>query len=135
VLVDSSVWIDFMRGEASVEADILTQALERGDPIWLAPPILQEVLQGADSPARFARWERTLGELPLLTEPDQRSLAREAAHLYARCRWQGVTPRSADDCLIALYAARADMPLLHRDRDFVAIAGLDARIKLLPAGR
>jgi len=27
-----------------------------GEPVWLAPPILQEVLQGADSPDRFAGW-------------------------------------------------------------------------------
>jgi len=131
VLVDSSVWIDFLRGDTSPEAALLVRALERADPIWIAPPILQEVLQGADNAARFARWDRTLGELPLVTEPDPRSLAREAANLYARCCWRGVTPRSANDCLITLYAVRADLPLLHRDRDFLAIAALEPRLRLL----
>ena len=131
MLVDSSVWVDFLRGDAFPETDFLVVALERGDPVWIAPPILQEVLQGADTPERFTKWERTLGELPMLAEPDPKSLARDAAYLYARCRWRGVTPRSANDCLIALYAARADMPLLHRDRDFIAIAELEPRVKLL----
>ncbi len=131
MLVDSSVWVAFLRGDAFPETDFLTAALERGDPVWIAPPILQEVLQGADTPERFAKWERTLGELPMLAGSNPRALARDAAYLYARCRWRGVTPRSANDCLIALYAAGADVPLLHRDRDFVAIAELEPRLKLL----
>jgi hypothetical protein len=65
--------------------------------VWLTATILQEVLQGADTPDRFTRWDRVLGELPLVNAPDTRTAARSAAHLYARCRWAGVTPRSAND--------------------------------------
>jgi predicted nucleic acid-binding protein len=131
MLVDSSVWVSFLRGDATVEVAYLRGALSRGHPIWLAPPILQEVLQGADSPERFAKWDRVLGELPLLPEADPRSLARAAAHLYANCRWGEVTPRSATDCLIAAFAIRARVPLLHQDRDFVAIAKIEPALKLL----
>lgn len=131
MLVDSSVWIDFLKGTTNAETQLLTAVLTRGGPVWTAPPILQEVLQGADTPERFARWDRALGELPLLDEPDPRGLARGAARLYARCRWQGITLRSANDCLIALYAARGGVPLLHRDRDFVAIATVEPGLKLL----
>ena len=131
MLVDSSVWIDFLRGSDTPEVRFLRTALEQGAPVWTAPPVLQEVLQGADTAHRFLRWERILGELPLLTVPDARMLARDSAHLYARCRWRGVTPRSANDCLIALYAVRNAVPLLHRDRDFIAIAALEPRLKLL----
>ena len=132
MLVDSSVWIDFLRGGASLETRALLQALRQREPIWIAPPILQEVLQGADTVNRFARWERTLGELPLVSDPDPRALARDAARLYARCRWQGITIRSANDCLIAQYAMRSNLALLHRDRDFNAIAGVEPELKLLP---
>ena len=135
MLVDSSVWVSFLRGDAADEVDLLAGALERSEPVWLAPPILQEVLQGADAPARFARWDRILGELPMLVEPDARATARAAAHLCARCRWAGVTPRSADDCLIAVYAIDAQMPLLHRDRDFVLIAGIEPSLMLMPVER
>lgn len=136
MLVDSSVWIDFLRGDSAAETRHLVDSLKRGDPVWLAPPILQEVLQGADTSARFDKWDRTLGELPLLHEPDQRSLTREAAKLYARCRWQAVTPRSANDCLIATYAIRFALPLLQRGRDFgdfVRIAGIEPRLVLVRA--
>ena len=133
MLVDSSVWIAYLRGDALVEVDPLTEALERGEPVWLAPPILQEVLQGADSPARFTRWDRVLGELPMVVAPDTRQAARNAAHLYARCRWAGVTPRSANDCLIATYAIFARAPLLHRDRDFDLIAGVEPKLMLIAA--
>jgi predicted nucleic acid-binding protein len=131
MLVDSSVWIAYFRGENLPEIKLLTAALEQGKPVWLAPPILQEVLQGADSPDRFARWDRVLGELPMIMAPDAREAARSAAHLYARCRWAGVTPRFANDCLIATHAIIDGMPLLHRDRDFDLIAGVEPKLMLV----
>ena len=121
-----------MRGAGTAEVGLLVAALERSDPVWLSPPILQEVLQGADSPERFRRWDRVLSELPILIAQDVRLEARDAAHLYARCRWAGVTPRSANDCLIAVAAIGARMPILHCDRDFVAIARIEPKLTLLP---
>ena len=131
MLVDSSVWIAYLRGDNLAEVALLSEALERGEPVWLAPPILQEVLQGADSPDRFTRWDRVLGELPMVIALDPREAARSAAHLYARCRWVDVTPRSANDCLIATHAIHASMPLLHRDRDFGLIAGVEPKLMLV----
>lgn len=133
MLVDSSVWIPFLRGDRVVEVEILVQALSRSLPVWLAPPILQEVLQGADRPERFAKWDQILGELPLLVEPNPRVAAREAAQLYARCRWQGIKPRSANDCLIAIHAISNEIPLLHNDRDFELIARVEPRLIFLPS--
>ncbi len=131
MLVDSSVWIDFLRASETAETLLLLDTMRRGDPVWTAPPILQEVLQGAETPQRFAKWDRILGELPMVGESDMRALTRQAAKLYATCRWKGVTPRSANDCLIATYAIRSQMPLLHNDRDFAAIAKIEHRLKLL----
>ena len=131
MLVDSSVWIAYLRGEDLREVEMLIEALERGEPVWLAPPILQEVLQGADSPDRFGRWDRVLGELPMVMAPDAREAARDAARLYARCRWAGVTPRSANDCLIAIHAILGGIPLLHRDRDFGLIASVEPRLVIV----
>ena len=131
MLVDSSVWIAFLRGDNLAEVTLLTEAMEQGKPVWLAPTILQEVLQGADNSDRFTRWDRVLGELPMVIAPDPREAARSAAHLYARCRWAGVTPRSANDCLIATHAIFASMPLLHRDRDFSLIAGVEPKLMLV----
>jgi hypothetical protein len=47
------VWIAYLRGDSLIEVELLTAALEHGESIWLAPPILQEVLQGADGSARL----------------------------------------------------------------------------------
>jgi predicted nucleic acid-binding protein len=134
LLVDSSVWIAYLRGETFAEVELLTEALQQGAPVWLAPPILQEILQGADSPDRFARWNRVLGELPMVIAPDAKEAARSAALLYARCRWAGITPRSANDCLIAVHAILSGMPLLHRDRDFDLIAGVEPKLVLVAVG-
>lgn len=134
MLVDSSVWIDFLRGGRAAETLFLRASLQRGDSVWLAAPILQEVLQRADSRQRFDRWDRELGELPMLQDADVRGLTRAAARLYARCRWQGVTPRNTNECLIAAYAIRSDLPLLHCDRDFNRIAMIEHALKLLRPG-
>jgi predicted nucleic acid-binding protein len=131
MLVDSSVWVAYLRGDNLIEVALLTEALEQGAPVWIVPTILQEVLQGADAPERFTRWDRGLGELPMVTAPDAQEAARGAAHLYARCRWAGVTPRSENDCLIATQAIFARMPLLHRDRDFDLIAGVEPKLMLV----
>jgi len=133
VLVDSSVWIAYMRGDATQEVLLLSATMEAGRAPWMAPPILQEVLQGADRPERLARWERMLGALPMLESADQRATAIHAAGLYARCRWAGYTPRSSTDCLIATYAVEHRLPLLHADRDFTLIAGIEPRLRLLGA--
>ncbi len=133
MIVDSSVWIAYLRGDDVLEVGLLIDALDHGQPLWLTPPILQEVLQGADSPDRFNRWDRVLGELPMVIAPDPREAARAAAHLYARCRWAGVTIRSANDCLIATYAILSAIPLLHRDRDFNLIAKVEPKFMLITA--
>jgi predicted nucleic acid-binding protein len=63
---------------------------------------------------------------------DAHETAREAALLYARCRWQGITIRSPNDCLIAACAIEAGLPLLHADQDFGHIASIEPRLQLLP---
>jgi predicted nucleic acid-binding protein len=133
MLVDSSVWIAYLRGDSLIEVELLTAALEHGESIWLAPPILREVLQGADSSARFNRWNRVLGELPMVIAPSAREAASSAAHLYARCRWEGITPRSANDCLIATHAIFAGVPLLNHDRDFNLITNVEPKLTLVVA--
>jgi predicted nucleic acid-binding protein len=128
------VWIAYLRGDSLIEVERLANALEHGESIWLAPPILQEVLQGADGPDRFNRWDRVLGELPMVIAPDPREAARGAAHLYARCRWAGITLGSANDCLIATHAIFGGVPLLHHDRDFDLIARVEPKLILVAAG-
>jgi len=132
VLVDTTVWIDLLRGHDTPAVATLRRLLAEGQAV-IAPVILQEVLQGASSPASLQRLREHFQSLPLVA-PVAGGLTHAAAgELYARCRWQGITPRSPHDCLIAQLAIEHDLPLLHDDRDFDALARVDPRLRLLPA--
>jgi len=109
----------------------LREALVRREPVWLPDVVLQELLQGARSPADFVRLELQLERLPRPSDPPARDLARDAALLYARCRWRGLTIRSPNDCLVAACAIAAGMPLLAHDRDFVSIAAVEPTLVLM----
>jgi predicted nucleic acid-binding protein len=50
----------------------------------------------------------------------------KAVDLYGQARRRGLTVRSSVDCLIAACAIRHDLELLHRDRDFPALAKVSA---------
>ena len=83
-------------------------------------PVILEVMAGA----RRGLEDRVLR---LLSEHDYEPVAArvdwlDAAAMYRACRRQGVTVRSTVDCLIAAVAIRRDIPVLHLDRDFGAIA-------------
>jgi len=129
VLVDTTVWIDWLRGLPTAPVARLKALLDDGAAA-LAPVVLQELLQGAANPAALRTLQRRFSALPMLMPADHLALHAEAGALYARCRWAGVTPRSPHDCLIAALAIERRAPLLHDDRDFVALASVDARLKL-----
>ena len=92
---------------------------------------LMHVLPGARNASALLQLERALLTFPRFVPADPRQLARNAAHLYARCRWAGFTPRSGNDCLIACCAIEADEPLLHEDRDFCSIAEVEPALVLV----
>ena len=130
VLVDTTVWIDFLRGDGSSAVLALRQLLEEGE-ACLAPVVLQELLQGAASPRAAATLRSRFESLPLLELRPSGATYIEAGLLYARCRWQGYTPRSPHDCLIARQAVEHEVPLLHDDRDFDRIAAIERRLRIL----
>jgi hypothetical protein len=130
-MVDSSVWIAHLRGTNSAAVRRLTSALSKREPIGLPDIVLMEVLRGARDAQTFLRLERAFLTLPRFVPADPRQLARNAAHLYARCRWAGFTPRSGNDCLIACCAIEAGEPLLHEDRDFRSIAEVEPALVLV----
>ena len=132
VLVDTTVWIDLLRGIETPATALLRELLDQGRAA-VAPVIVQELLQGAANPQALERLREHFLSLPML-EPDAGAATHaRAAELYARCRWRGVTPRSPHDCMIAQQAIDASVPLLHDDRDFELIAGIEARLALMRA--
>lgn len=129
ILVDSTVWIDLLRGQRSAPVATLERLLDLGEAA-VAPVIVQEVLQGASSPDSLKRLRTHFLALPILEPGPGAATHAEAAALYARCRWAGITPRSPHDCLIAALAIEHRVPLLHDDRDFEAIAEVEDRLVL-----
>jgi predicted nucleic acid-binding protein len=118
ILVDSSVWIDYFRGEPTPHTTQLD--------VWLDTPlvvigtadlVIFEVLRGF----RHAR-ARTEAQATLLTLPtvdiggtDNAMLAVEHDHAL---RAKGYAIRSPIDVLLASYCITHDHMLLHRDADF-----------------
>ena len=131
-LVDTSVWVDYLRGNATPQARTLKELLPGEQIVGVAPIILQEVLQGADSQQRFERWRRFFGDLCCYSPRDAVNSHIEAAQMYQLCRRAGKTPRSSNDCLIARIAVEHGLVLLHDDRDFEAIAAVIPDLLLYP---
>jgi len=130
-MVDSSAWIEYLRATGSHADRHLTLALSRRDRLWTPAVVYQEVLQGARSPSHFMQLQSMMDASAPWTPDDERETARKAALLYSRCRWQGVTIRSANDCLIAVSAIEAGQPLLHADHDFERMAAIESRLRLV----
>lgn len=127
VLVDTTAWIDWLRGISTGATGRLDALLEGGDAA-LAPVILQELLQGAASPKALRTLREQFGALPLLMPLPGPATYVGAGELYARCRWKGYTPRSPHDCLLAQIAIEHRVPLLHDDRDFEYIAEVEPKL-------
>ena len=110
----------------------MQRALHDEETILVPEVVYREVLQGAASVAHFIELQALLDGMEHYTSADPLQLARDASLLYARCRWQGFTVRSPNDCLVAACAIEADEPLLARDRDFGHIAHIEPKLKLIP---
>ena len=132
VLVDTTVCIDLLRGTDKPIVAMLRQLLGEGRTLT-TPVVVQGILQGASSPASLQRLRAHFLTLPMIERRPGGATHAAAGELYASCRWQGVTPRSPHDCLIAQMAIDHDVELLQDDRDFQALAAVDRRLRLVPA--
>jgi predicted nucleic acid-binding protein len=132
-LVDTSVWVDFLRGDETPHVRALNDLLAGQEIVGTAPMVLQEILQGADSAERFETWIKYFSDLFCYVPGDPVKSYIAAARLYQDCRRAGNTPRSSNDCLIAQIAIENGLTLLHNDRDFIAIASVVKGLRLYPA--
>ena len=124
LLVDTSVWIDYLRGIPTESVEKFQRILNETQPFGITSLIYQEVLQGTDSDVSFARLDAYLRTQRFYHPVDPLTTYTEAARIYYRCRRAGITIRSTADCLIAQVAIENDLLLLHSDRDFTEIASV-----------
>lgn len=139
ILVDTSAWVDFLRGVDSAATAAVRQLISRRhDELVMCEPIAMELLVGAADAPAVARIRQ-----PVPAKPGQALAAsnverltdglpwlgfepildfRSAAGLHRLARAGGETVRSIVDCLIAAVALRHDATLVHKDRDFEVLA-------------
>lgn len=120
VLVDTSVWIEYLRGGTGPEIDRLTQLIV-GAEAATTDVVLAEVLVGTTDEEEAGRLRRFLAGAENLRQESPVDVERAAA-LYRACRRAGDTPRSVTDCIVAAVALRNDVPVLHRRRAFAVLA-------------
>ena len=121
VLVDTSVWIDFLNGKNNKSTRILTKLIQDDVRVVLCPTIIQEILQGISEDKSFKEVKENLSGFEVLPL-DGVLAAYGAATLYREIRKKGVTIQKSNDCLIAFYAIHHKVTLLHKDKDFDLIA-------------
>jgi len=122
VLVDTSVWIPFLRGEDIKGVDKFLSILNADIPFGINPFIYQELLQGAKTEREFKDLKKYLDTQKIYFLKDQVESYANAAQIYYRCRKKGITVSSTIDCLIVQTAVEHNLMLLHEDSDFDRIA-------------
>lgn len=132
LLLDASVWIDLLRGNdtASVRYAMQREPLED---LGLTPMTYLEVLQGARSEKELSHLASLLQAYVLLEPAAGLGTYQAAALMYMNARRQGVTIRTAVDCLVAAVAIEHGAVLVHNDRDFLQLQKLDDRLQLYPS--
>lgn len=121
ILVDTTIWIDFLKGSNSVFRRKLHQLIQQEEDLCLTAINLTEILQGIKSETEFERTRRYFRAFPIFLLKDMDTYIHSAT-IYRACRRSGKTVRKTVDCLIAAVAIENDLILLHNDRDFDKIA-------------
>jgi predicted nucleic acid-binding protein len=116
VIVDTTVWIDYLQGTENLHTRWLEQELQR-ERLGLTELILCEVLQGIRTEPAFSQVREALLKFHVF-ETGTSGLAVAAAKNYRTLRSRGYTVRKTIDCLIATFCIEGGHALLHRDRDF-----------------
>jgi len=116
VIVDTTVWIDYLRGTENPHVLWLDRELQR-QRLGLTDLILCEVLKGIRDNTVFAQVRDHLLTFHV-SGTGGKDLALAAAENYRALRQRGHTVRKTIDCLIATFCLEAGHTLLHHDRDF-----------------
>jgi predicted nucleic acid-binding protein len=132
IVVDTSVWIDWLNDRDTAQTDRVASVLVEDGPIALTDVVLAEVLQGIRDRRQVRRVDEVLSAHEVLRLESLDDF-RQAAELYRACRRRGATIRRTTDCLIAAVCVREALPLLHADADFDQLAAHTALQVVLSA--
>jgi len=116
IVVDSSVWIDFLNGRNAPHVQRLRTVLGT-DEVIVGDLMVCEVMQGLDS-ERAAREVETLLRRFEIVAMAGDAIAVAAAGHFRSLRRRGITVRKTIDLLIGTWCIENRRPLLHNDSDF-----------------
>jgi predicted nucleic acid-binding protein len=116
-LIDTSVWIDFLRNSSTKAAKKLGEIIEVGE-IGINEVIYNEICLGAKDSNQFAKYQTYFGEIPFYTLHDWHE---NVAIMRFKLKRKGVTAFLADS-LIAHSAISNDLILVSKDKDFSGFA-------------
>jgi predicted nucleic acid-binding protein len=120
IVVDTSVWIDFLNGRNAPHVRKL-RAILGADEVIVGDLMLCEVLQGLNSEAAARRVEALLRRLDIVPMAGE-AIAVAAAKNFRSLRRLGVTVSKTIDLLIGTWCIENRAPLLHNDGDFRPMA-------------
>jgi hypothetical protein len=116
VIVDSTVWIDYLNGKRTPQTEWLDREVSR-QRLGLLDLVLCEVLQGLRHDERFRTAQSALLRFEVFATGGV-EFALAAAINYRAVRARGRTLRATIDAWIATFCLLHDHRLLHDDRDF-----------------
>lgn len=114
VLVDTCVWIDFLRGRATPQVQLLEALLTDGD-ACLCEVTYAEICFGARDDRQFRKYEANFSQIPFLSLPEK--WHHKIARMGHQLRLRGHRPYMAD-LQIALTTLANQASLLTTDKDF-----------------
>ena len=118
ILVDTSVWIDFLSSRPGPGGQELRRLIEDGAPVALTGVVVTEILQGLKRDIKQV--ENYLSLFDIL-EARGFETYRDAAAIFRLARSKGVS-LTTTDALIATVAAEIGASIFSLDRDFVRMA-------------
>jgi predicted nucleic acid-binding protein len=120
IVVDSSIWIDFLKGRSLPHVARLRALLGTSE-IIVGDLMLCEVLQGLEDERAAREVESLLRRFEIAPMAGD-TIAVEAARNFRLLRGRGITVRKTIDLLIGTWCIEHRRPLLHNDSDFRLMA-------------
>ena len=121
IVVDSSVWIDFLNGRNAPHVKQLRASLGVEE-IIIGDLTLCEVLQGLHNERAAQEVEALLRRFEIAPMVGD-AIAVAAARNFRLLRRRGITVHKTIDLLIGTWCIENRAPLLHNDSDFQPMAG------------
>ena len=130
ILVDTSVWVDYLNGIPGKHTDALDSGIVDGA-VAMGDLIFLEILQGIRDDREYRTTKQTLMALDRF-EMFGRGMPEKCAENYRALRKMGITIRKTTDVIIATFCIEQRMPLLFIDRDFIPFVDHLGLVDALP---